>query len=63
MLGKLSSAGSQSSQDPCQSHARGPLDVIIEGAILLTVLVQQTEGVVLAKVFKLNESMYLGCTG
>merc|ERR1712002_682108 len=53
----MATTGFQGSQDASQGYAGSSLDVIVECAIFLAVLFKQAECIVLAKVFKLSESI------
>merc|ERR1719347_34447 len=55
MVRQLCVGCSQCSENPSHCHASSTLYVIIESAILLSVLLQQSEGVMVAKVFKLYQ--------
>lgn len=44
-------------QQTGDSHTGGALNVVIEGAILVSILVQETERVVVAKILKLDEDV------
>lgn len=56
MLTNLLTGNSQTSQNASNSNWGSALDVIIESAVVLLVLVQQAEGVFVAKILKLNKA-------
>ena len=57
MIGQLGVGGLECGQDSCHSDRGRSLDVVIEGAVLVAVLLQKTEGVVVPKVLELNQGV------
>ena len=57
MVGQLGVGGLERGEHPGTRHAGRALDVVIEGAVLVAVLLQEPEGVVVAEVLELDEGV------
>ena len=55
MVPQLGVGGLESRQHARHRHAGRALDVVVEGAVLVAVLLQEPEGVVVAEVLELDE--------
>ena len=54
---QLGVGGLESRQHARHRHARRALDVVVEGAVLVAVLLQEPEGVLIAEVLELDEGV------
>ena len=52
---ELGVGGLQSSKDPSDNNGCGALDVIVEGAVRVAVLLEEPEGILVAEVLKLDQ--------
>ena len=57
MVGEFGVGGLEPGQYSRHGHGGRSLDVIVEGAVLVAVLLQEAEGVVVAKVLELNQGV------
>ena len=57
VVSQLPPAGPESGQDASQGHAGRALDVVIEGAVLVAVLLQEPERVLVAEILELDEGV------
>ena len=55
MVRQLGISGLQGGQDTGHRHGGSALDVVVEGAVGVAVLLEEPEGVLVAKVLKLDE--------
>lgn len=44
--------------DARETHARSPLDVVIEGALIVPVLLQQSERILVAEILELHQTLF-----
>ena len=57
MVGQLGVGGLERRQHARHRHAGRALDVVVEGAVLVAVLLQEPERVLVAEVLELNEGV------
>ena len=57
MILKFRSCSLHGSQHPRHHHAGSALDVVVEGAILFSVVFKETESVLVPKILKLDEGL------
>ena len=55
MVRQLGVGGLERGEHPGTRHARRALDVVVEGAVLVAVFLQEPEGILIAEVLELDE--------